>query len=79
MNNIKINEEEKIKNIINSIRPFLLNDGGNIEFIKYENNVVYIKMIGTCADCSMLDYTIKDGIEATLKEEIPTIKEVINI
>lgn len=71
--------EEKIKQIIDDLRPFLINDGGNIEFIKYEDNIVYIKMMGACANCSMLDITLKEGIEQAIKEEVPEVKEVINI
>ncbi len=74
-----IKEEERIIEIIDRLRPFLINDGGNIEFIKYENNIVYIKMIGACAHCHMLDLTLKDGIEVALKEEVPSILEVINV
>lgn len=73
------NTENKIIEIINKIRPFLLNDGGDIEFIKYENNVVYIKMIGACSHCYMLDVTLKDGIEAAIKEEVPEVIEVRNV
>ena len=36
-------QEEKIKEIINSIRPYLIGDGGDIEFVKYENYIVYMK------------------------------------
>lgn len=71
--------EEKIKKVIDELRPYLINDGGNIEFVKYENNIVYIKMMGACADCMMLDYTLKDGIEQAIKEEIPEVKEVVNL
>ena len=71
--------EEKIKNILNKIKPFLNNDGGDVEFIKYENNKVYIKLLGACVDCHMSDDTVKDMIEYTLKFEIPEIEEVINI
>lgn len=71
--------ENKIKDIIDEIKPFLMADGGNIEFIKYEDNIVYVKMYGACAECSMLDLTLKDGIEAMLIEEIPEIKGVINL
>ncbi len=74
-----MNDEEKIKNIIDKLRPFLINDGGDIEFIKYENNIVYIKMLGACAGCGLIDITLKDGIETAIKEEIPNIKEVINL
>ena len=73
------NNEQKIINIIDKLRPFLINDGGNIEFIKYENDIVYIKMSGACSNCSMLDFTLKEGIEATIKEEVPSVIEVINV
>lgn len=72
-------EEKKIIEIIDKIRPFLINDGGNIEFVKYEDNIVYIKMKGACSNCGMLEYTLKDGIESAIKEEVPEVIEVINI
>lgn len=73
------NEKEMIIDIIEHLRPFLINDGGDIEFIKYEDNIVYIKMTGACANCHMLDLTLKEGIEAAIKSEIPSVKEVINV
>lgn len=74
-----MSEAEKIIEVIDSLRPFLINDGGNIEFVKYENNIVYIQMMGACSDCIMLDATLKDGIEAAIKEEVPSVKEVVNV
>lgn len=72
-------EEKKIQEIIDKLRPFLINDGGNIEFVKYENNIVYIKMMGACANCQMLDLTLKEGIAAAIMNEIPNVKDVINL
>ena len=71
--------KEKIIEVLDALRPYLINDGGNIEFIKYENNIAYIKMMGACSNCEMLDLTLKDGIEAAIKEEVPEVKEVINV
>ena len=71
--------EAKIKEIIDELRPYLMNDGGNIEFVKYEDNVGYIKLSGACADCQMIDLTLKDGIENAIKEEVPEVLEVINL
>ena len=71
--------EKKIQEIINRLRPFLINDGGNIEFVKYEDNIVYIHMMGACANCQMLDITLRDGIAAAIINEIPDVKDVINI
>ena len=73
------NTEEKIKDIIDKLKPFLISEGGNIEFVKYENNIVYIRMMGACANCEMLDLTLKDGIESSIVSEIPEVKEVVNI
>lgn len=73
------NEKEIIIDIIEHLKPFLMNDGGDIEFIKYEDNIVYIKMTGACANCHMLDLTLKEGIEAAIKSEVPNVKEVINV
>ena len=72
-------QETKILEVIDKLRPFLINDGGNIEFVKYEDNIVYIKMMGACANCYMMDFTLKDGIEAAIMSEVPEVKEVINI
>lgn len=69
----------KIIAIIDKIRPFLISDGGNIEFIKYENNIVYVKLFGACENCSMIDITLKDGIEELIINEIPEVKGVKNI
>lgn len=71
--------EKQIIEVIETLRPFLINDGGDIEFVKYENNIVYIKMIGACAECSMLDFTLKDAIETSIKEEVPEVEAVINL
>lgn len=71
-------QEKKIIEIIDKLRPFLINDGGNIEFVKYEDGYVYIKMMGACANCQMLDLTLRDGIEAAIINEVPEVLGVIN-
>lgn len=82
MNGDKMKEENidlKIIALIDKIRPFLISDGGNLEFVKYEDNIVYVRLTGACADCAMIDVTLKDGIEELLINEIPEIKEVRNV
>ena len=76
---IEMNTEEKIKEIINKLRQYLIGDGGDIEFVKYEDGILYIKMLGACAGCALIDYTLKDGIGMAIKEEVPEVKEVVNI
>lgn len=79
--NSKISEsdEEKIIATINQLRPYLNSDGGDIEYIKYEDGLVYVKLYGACAACSFQDFTLQDNISEALKEVVPSIKGVINI
>ena len=71
--------EEKIKALIEDLRPLLNSDGGDIEFVRFEDNYVYIKLTGACANCGFQDETINYGLEAYLKSKIPEIEGVINI
>ena len=73
------NIERRINLILDKIRPLLINDGGNLEFIKFENGIVYVHLSGACEQCSMLEITLKDGIEQLLINEIPEIIEVKNV
>ena len=75
----KIEIENKVKEILDKIRPFLNNDGGDVEFIKYEDNIVYVRLLGQCVDCALADNTIKDMIEYTITFEIKEVKEVVSI
>lgn len=67
---------EKIIKVLDDLRPYLIADGGDIEFVKFENGIVYVKMLGACSECGLIDFTIKDGVEAMLINEIPEVKEV---
>lgn len=72
-------DDSKIIEIINQLRPYLNSDGGDIEYVKYEDNYVYIKLYGACAACIFQDYTIQDNIYEAIKEVAPDCKGVINI
>ena len=67
---------EKIEEVLDKLRPYLINDGGNIEFIKYEDGICYLKFLGHCANCSMMSFTLNDGIKEALINEIPEIIDV---
>ena len=69
----------KILVLIEKLKPFLISDGGNLEFVKYEDNIVYVRLMGACKDCEMMDVTLKEGIEEIIINEIPEVKEVKNI
>ena len=47
-----MNQEEEIKKVIHKLRPYLQRDGGDIEFIKFEDGIVYVQMHGACAGCT---------------------------
>lgn len=68
--------KEKVINAIDELRPFLMNDGGNIEFVKLEDNIVYVKLEGACSSCPMRQITLKEGIEKMILDKVPEIKEV---
>lgn len=71
---------QKIKRILNTeIRPAVAMDGGDIEFAKYEDNVLYVHMKGSCSGCPSSTMTLKQGIEVRMKEALPEIKEVVAV
>ena len=69
----------KVEEILNNIRPSLQADGGDVELVDVKEGVVSLKLTGACAGCPMSAMTLKNGIERTLKQEIPDIKEVIAV
>lgn len=69
-----------IKRIINQeVRPAVAMDGGDIIFHKYENNIVYLYMKGSCSGCPSSTMTLKMGIESRLREALPEIIEVVSM
>ena len=69
-------KEEAVIRCIEKIRPFLQRDGGDVEFVKLEDDIVYVRVYGACLGCMALDYTIKEGVEAIVMDEVEGIKEV---
>ncbi len=68
---------EKIEIALQSIRPFLQKDGGDVEFVELtEDNVVRVRLVGACETCSMSAMTLKAGIEESIKNAIPQITRV---
>ncbi len=74
-------EEElvsKIKEVIEKVRPYLQNDGGDVTFKRYENGIVYVSLVGACSNCPMASMTLQDGIEEALINEIPEVIKVVS-
>ncbi|HPY80739.1 MAG TPA: NifU family protein [Bacteroidales bacterium] len=66
--------------MIQQIRPYLQQDGGDIQYIGItEDNIVEVKLQGTCGTCPHAKITLKSGVEATIKKHIPEIKGVMDV
>jgi len=72
--------KENIKKVLEQIRPLLQKDGGDVEFINVdESGVVKVKLKGACGSCPGALHTLKNGIERTLKQHVPNVKEVVRV
>ncbi|MBQ6900855.1 MAG: NifU family protein [Firmicutes bacterium] len=72
--------EQKIKDALEQIRPYLQRDGGDIEFVELtEDNTVLVRLQGHCAGCPGAQMTIKGVVERILKEAYPEIKAVESV
>ncbi len=68
-----MNKEETIIETINKIRPYINRDGGDVEFVSFDEGIVTVKMLGACVGCHIVDQTVYHGIEALLMEEVPGV------
>ena len=68
--------EEKIEEAIHQLRPFLEADGGDIQFLRIENKVAKVKLLGACESCNMSAMTLKAGVEEAIKRVAPEIISV---
>lgn len=72
--------KEKVEAALEKVRPFLKRDGGNVELVDVtEDGVVKVKLTGACGGCPMSTVTLKQGIERSLKQDVPEVKEVIQV
>ncbi|WP_027338941.1 NifU family protein [Halonatronum saccharophilum] len=72
--------KERVKEILDKVRPSLQADGGDVELIDVtEDGIVKVQLKGACAGCPMSQMTLKMGIEKNLKEAIPEVKEVQSV
>ena len=70
---------EKVETALNSVRPLLQADGGDVELVDVENGIVKVRLTGACAGCPMSQMTLKQGIESYIKKEIPEILSVESV
>jgi Fe-S cluster biogenesis protein NfuA len=71
--------EEKVKEELDRVRPFLQRDGGDVEFVALKDGVLQVKLQGACAGCPMSQMTLAFGIQRTLKEKLPELVRVESV
>lgn len=70
---------QAIQEILNTIRPAIVRDGGNIELVEFKEGVVYVRLLGACVQCPLSLITLKLGVEEQLKAQIPMVKQVVAV
>ncbi len=70
---------EQVEKALAQIRPSLQADGGDVELVDVKEGKVMVRLTGACGDCPMATMTLKLGIEQTLKEQVPEVKQVIAV
>ena len=71
--------EEQIEMTLDKIRPFIQRDGGDVIFDCFIDGIVYVKMIGACEGCSLIDETLSSGVAVILKEEVRGVSDVLPV
>ena len=69
----------EVEKVLGKILPALQADGGDVELVDVEGGVVTVRLTGACVGCPMANVTLKNGIEALLKEEIPSVDRVESV
>ena len=68
--------KERVEKSLDTIRPALMADGGNVELVDVENGIVKVRLQGACGTCPSALMTLKQGIEVSVKDDVPEIQEV---
>lgn len=69
----------KIEEALESIRPFLQKDGGDVALVSYEDKIVKLKLLGACSTCSISHLTMKAGVEESIKKLLPEVSSVVAV
>lgn len=70
---------DQVEKALSKIRPMLQRDGGNVELVDVEGSVVKVRLVGACHGCPMSQMTLKAGVERIIKQEVPSVTEVIAV
>jgi Fe-S cluster biogenesis protein NfuA len=70
---------DKVRSVLDEIRKSLQADGGDAELVEVSDGIVKVRLVGACGSCPMSQQTLKLGIERTLRERVPEVKEVLAV
>lgn len=70
--------KHRVEEALDAIRPYLAEDGGDVEFVAFEekSGTLEVRLLGACADCPMASMTLRAGVERYLKKKLPEIVRV---
>lgn len=68
--------EQRIDTALDRIRPAIAADGGDVWLVRVDGDVAYVQMLGACGGCPASHLTLKNGIEAVIREDVPEIAAV---
>lgn len=71
--------EQRAREAIEAVRPYIQGDGGDIEFLGIEDGIVQVRLLGACRGCPHAAMTLQAGVERALRERVPEIKGVQNV
>jgi Fe-S cluster biogenesis protein NfuA len=71
--------QKRVQDALNEIRPQIQVDGGDVELVSVENQTVKVRLTGHCVGCPMAAMTLKNGVEALIKQRVPEIQEVESV
>ena len=71
---------QRVARVIDAIRPYIQGDGGDIELVSVEDDgIVKVRLSGACSGCPHAAMTLKMGVERTLREHVPEVREVVQV
>ena len=71
------NLEDRIQSALDSVRPYLHKDGGDVSLVEVKGSKITLRFEGNCSGCNMSNMTLKAGIEEAIKKFVPEIREVV--
>ncbi len=71
--------KEEIGNSLESLRPYLQRDGGDVEFVDYDDGILKVRLTGACKGCPYSQMTLSAGIKQRIQQDFPELKEVVSV